>query len=90
MPLRIRHCIECPECRTRYVIGLSPYGNGAYLLAQCEGTCERYTLLCSCGEPFSISRLSASVVARYVVPPVAYKRGYGSPEEVVALARSDG
>jgi ketosteroid isomerase-like protein len=33
MSLRIRHCIECPKCLTRYVIGSSPYRNGAHLIS---------------------------------------------------------
>jgi len=31
MTRRIRHCIECPKCRTRYLVGYSPYRNGSYL-----------------------------------------------------------
>ena len=79
MPARIRHCVECLECRTRYVIGFSPYENGTYLLCRRERNSELYILLCSCGEPFSISRLAETVLARYVVPIGAYQRGYGSP-----------
>jgi hypothetical protein len=86
MPARIRQCVECSECRTRYVIGFSPYENGTYLLCRREGNSELYVLLCSCGEPFSISRLAETVLARYVVPIGAYQRGYGSPQEIVPLA----
>jgi len=33
MPSRIRHCVECSKCRIRYVIGLSPYDKGSYIVS---------------------------------------------------------
>ena len=48
MSYRIRHCISCPHCRTRYLIGFSPYANGSYLLSTSVGSLEEYTLYCSC------------------------------------------
>ncbi len=67
------------------MIGFSPYDNGACLLRRREGNFELYTLLCSCGEPFSITRLPEKVLIRCVVLTRAYQRGYGSPEEIVPL-----
>lgn len=85
MSHRIRHCVECPECRTRYVIGFSPYDNGTCLLIRREGNSERYTLLCSCGEPFSITRLHEKALIRCVVLTCAYQRRYGSSDEIAPL-----
>lgn len=85
MPRRIRHCLECQQCRTRYLVGFSPYDNGAVLLQQWDGSCERYTLLCSCGEPFTISRSTENKLKKCRVAIHAYHRGYGSPEEIVWL-----
>ncbi len=85
MSHRIRHCVECPECHTRYMIGFSTYQNGTLPLRRREENSERYTLLCSCGEPFSITRFSEKMLIRYVVLTPAYRRGYGSPGEIVPL-----
>ena len=43
---RIRHCVECPNCRTRYLIAFTPYSNGAYLIPTAEDSKEEYTLYC--------------------------------------------
>src|ERR1700722_13475459 len=32
MSFRIRHCVKCPKCHTWYLVGFSPYRNGAYLV----------------------------------------------------------
>jgi len=32
MGYRIRHCVECPKCLTRYLVACSPYRNGSYLV----------------------------------------------------------
>lgn len=29
---RVRYCVECPKCRTRYLPSSSPYRNGSYLI----------------------------------------------------------
>jgi hypothetical protein len=42
---RIRHCVECPKCGTRYLLGHSQYGNGSYLAVQHLGRSEEYTML---------------------------------------------
>src|SRR5579871_4476167 len=44
---RIRHCLECPRCRLRYLISLAPYENGSYVVSAVNGSAEEYLLFCS-------------------------------------------
>jgi len=85
MAARIRHCIECPKCCTRYLIGFSPYPNGSYLAPVADGMWEGWTLYCSCGSPHSSSRWSGKELKPYWVSNTAHVRGYGPPEEIVAM-----
>lgn len=85
MSCRIRHCISCPHCRTRYIIGFSPYGNGSYLLSNPFGSLEEYLLYCSCGGVPVPSRWRDSEIKACEVSGPVYRRGYGSPEEVTLL-----
>jgi len=87
MTTRIRHCVECPRCLTRYLIGFSPYPNGSYLVPQVEGFSEEWTLYCACRKPPSSSRWSWSDLKMYAVSSQAHDRGYGRPEEIVPLDR---
>lgn len=80
MTRRIRHCVECPKCRTRYLLGASPYANGAYLVLA-PGDSETHTLYCPCGKSTFNSRWNDS--KKYVVSGTAYDRGYGSPDEIL-------
>jgi hypothetical protein len=80
MALRIRHCVECPKCSTRYLVGFSPYPNGSCLRIFATRFDEEWTLSCSCGAP---SKWIWNELKLYVVSPQAHDRGYGSPEEVV-------
>src|SRR5262249_24784083 len=75
MATRIRHCVECPRCLTRYLIGFSPYPNGSYLVPVVEGTWEEWILYCSCGRPPSSSRWSWSDLKMYAVSGPAHDRG---------------
>jgi hypothetical protein len=81
MPRRIRHCVECPNCGTRYLIGSSPYNNGAYIVSSLSGQAEEHTLYCSCGRPGITCRWSE--VASYAISSGAYDRGYGRADEIV-------
>jgi hypothetical protein len=85
MSLRIRHCVECPKCLTRYVIGSSPYRNGAYLVSRLAVGSEEHTLYCSCG----VRSLSIrwSDLKAYAVSNRAHDRGYGKPDEIVLVTR---
>ena len=85
MSWRIRHCVECPRCLTRYVIGFSPYGNQSYLVPNVGGASEEFTLYCSCGGPSVTSRWTWGDVKTCAVSKVAYRRGYGTPEEVSTM-----
>jgi hypothetical protein len=87
MTTRIRYCVECPRCLTRYLIGFSPYPNGSYLVPLVQGFSEEWTLYCSCGQPPSSSRWSWSELKIYAVSTQAHDRGYGRPEEIVPLDR---
>lgn len=88
MSWRLRHCVECPECSTRYLIGFSPYCNGSSLVTLVCDAMEKYKLICSCCRPPVCSRCEWSEVKRYGVSNRAYARGYGSPAEVSLLRES--
>lgn len=81
--LRIRHCLECPSCKIRYLISLSPFKNGSYVVTVAYGSREEYILHCSCG---SIgSRWTPAEVRTCHVSRAAYERGYGAKEEIVSV-----
>jgi hypothetical protein len=83
MPVRIRHCVECPKCGTRYLIAFSPYSNGSCLVPTVPGSSDEYTLYCSCGTPPACSRWKWSEVRTYTVSKTAHDRRFGTPEEIV-------
>ena len=85
MASRVRHCVECPKCFTRYLPGFSPYRNGSYLLPMVEGFADEWTLYCACGRPPISSRWSWSDLKLYAVSNQAHDRGYGPPEEIVSV-----
>ncbi len=80
--LRIRHCVVCPKCLTRYVASCSPYENGSYLLATIEGSWDEYTLYCRCK---AASRWKSSEFRNCEVSPTAFERGYGTAEEITVI-----
>jgi hypothetical protein len=82
---RVRHCVECPECRTRYLVGFSPYRNGSYLLPVLPEISVEWILYCACAKLPVRSRWHGEELNRYAVSRQAYHRGYGSSEEVVLL-----
>jgi hypothetical protein len=84
---RIRHCIECPECRTRYLPGFNPYPNGSYLVPLARSSGDTWTLHCACRTPSTSSRWSCEELKLYAVSSEAYVRGYGSPKEIVEAKR---
>ena len=83
MTRRIRHCVECPKCHTRYVMGFSPYPNGSYLTASQQGLTEEWVLYCSCATPTVSSRWRHDELKFYALSNPAYRRGYGSVGEIV-------
>jgi hypothetical protein len=85
MGFRFRHCVECPECSTRYLVGFSPYGNGSYLVSLRAESAEEYKLVCSCCRPPVYSRWSRSELKMYAVSNQAYASGYGSAQEIWVL-----
>jgi hypothetical protein len=85
MAPRLRHCVECPKCRTRYLVSCSPYRNGSLLMPLARGFANEWTLYCSCGSPHVPSRWNSNELRRYAVQTEAFERGYGPPEEVVPL-----
>src|ERR1700733_10558452 len=82
---RFRHCVECPQCSTRYLIGFSPYQNGSYLASFVTESAEEYQLFCSCRRPRICSRWGWNDLKTYSVSNGAYVRGYGRPDEVWLL-----
>lgn len=83
MSNRIRHCVLCAHCHTRYLIGFSPYANGSYLASTPVGCFEEYALYCSCTQSTVPSRWLGSEILTCEVSNSAYRRGYGSREEVI-------
>jgi hypothetical protein len=81
---RLRHCVECPSCHTRYIIGFSPYGNGSYLVANSEDA-ELHMLFCSCSTERGSHPFKMSALKMYFVTHEAHERGYGSPDEIVLV-----
>ena len=87
MPWRIRHCVECPKCSTRYLVGFSPYQNGSYLVPVSLGTSQEWTLYCSCGTPPSPSRWRSDELDAYQVSTRAHVQGFGPPEEIIRIGQ---
>jgi actin-related protein len=81
----VRHCVECPKCLTRYLIGFSPYYNGSYLVRNAADSRAGYALYCSCRTPFVSSLWKEDEVKSYEVSKAAHDRGYGTPEEIVQI-----
>ena len=88
MASRIRHCIECPKCHTRYLVGFSPYPNGSYLVTVAFGAWEEWTLYCSCSWPHSASRWRGPELRAYEVSSTAHIQGYGSSDEIIAIRQN--
>jgi hypothetical protein len=88
MSRRTRYCVECPKCRTRYVVAVNRYPNGSCLIIHRQGCNEEYDLYCSCASPATISRWSWRELRAYWVPGEAYVRGYGSPREIVLRSQA--
>ena len=82
---RIRHCVECPKCWTRYLLARSPYFNGSYLIPTVTGSLEEYTLYCSCATTPVRSHWKSDEMKTYKVSKAAYDRGFGTPDEVFAM-----
>jgi len=82
---RVRHCVECPKCSTRYLLAFSPYGNGSYLVPTAYGSSNEYTLYCSCCAPQAVSRWKWDETKACEVTKAAYERGYGTSEEILAV-----
>ena len=85
MGFRVRHCVECPRCRTRYLVGFSPYENGSYLVPLSAGCWDEWVLHCSCGTPGFASRWNWNELKMYVVPGEAHRRGYGPAQEILCI-----
>ena len=78
MSLRIRHCVECPECHTFYVIAASPYRNGSYLVRTLAGSGEQYDLYCRC-QGADVPRRSRWREAQPCeISKAAHAQGYGA------------
>jgi hypothetical protein len=83
---RIRHCVECPNCRTRYLLSFRRFGNGSYLVSMLIGSVEEYALYCSCIGA-GVVRWKSRETKAYQVSKQAYDRGYGSPDEISLMNR---
>ncbi len=84
---RIRHCVECPKCWTRYLLARSPYFNGSYLIPTVTRSLEEYTLYCFCATTPVRSHWRSDEMKTYKVSKAAYDRGFGTPAEVFAMRR---
>ena len=84
---RIPYCVECPRCHLRYLITLGPYRNGSYLMGNVLGASDEYLLYCSCRRPPKCSRWNSTELLRCGVSIDAYKKGYGTAEEIVPIRK---
>lgn len=84
---RIRHCAECPNCHTRYLLSCSPYRNGSRLVPAVQGSWDDYILYCSCTPGNAASRIRADELKRCDVSREAYRRGYGTAKEIGLVDR---
>ena len=87
--LRIRHCVECPKCFTRYLISLSPYRNGAYVLATSRGCGDEYILFCSCKKGGAATPWKWSEVMTCRVTKEAFERGFRPAAEIMRVRGED-
>src|SRR5579863_1613450 len=87
MSNRIRHCVECPKCRTHYLIAFSPYSNGSFLLRTVAGSSEEYTLHCFCEGALFPSVWKWCEAKPCEVSKGAHSRGYGMLDEVWPVTR---
>src|SRR5215469_4489553 len=85
MSRRIRHCVECPECNTCYVISSSPYRNGAYIVPTEASSSEEYTLYCFCSGGRFPSAWKWRETKACVVSKAAHDRGYGTRNEICPI-----
>ncbi len=86
---RVRHCVECPKCHTRYLPSSSPYCNGSYLIPLTAYGASGWILYCSCRMPPAFSQLSSMDLKPYEICRQAYRRGYGSADEVWDVTPSE-
>lgn len=82
---RIRHCVECPSCHILYLVSLSPYRNGSYLMPTMRGSLREYALYCSCRRGSAARVWRWSEVKACEISKAAYDRGYGTRDEVVSI-----
>jgi hypothetical protein len=80
---RVRNCVECSKCGTRYVVSCTPYGNGSYLLPTIVGRWDEYILYCHCKA--APSRWKSGEFKSCEVSAQAFERGYGSAEEITVI-----
>ena len=88
MPSRVRHCVECPKCLTRYLVGFSPYTNGSYLRPLSQGLWEEWILYCTCRLPHASSRWNWKELKLCEVSYQAHQSGYGAPDEIVVISQA--
>jgi hypothetical protein len=86
---RVRHCVECPRCHTRYLIASSPYSNGSYLVRM-PAESEEYTLYCFCDGAYKANVCRWPEVKACRISKPTYDRGYGSPDEVHPIPHPSG
>ena len=85
MSLRVRQCVECPKCRTCYLIAFSPFENGSYLVRTSTASQEEYALYCFCEGARVRSRWCEAKPCE--VSRAAYIRGYGTLDEIWPIRR---
>jgi len=87
MSFRIRHCVECPQCHTWYLVGFSPYRNRAYLVRTGTRSFDEYTLYCFCQGADSPNVCRWAEAKACEVSKSAHQRGYGALDEIWLLER---
>jgi hypothetical protein len=69
------------------VASFSPYRNGSYLIPLTAHGASGWILYCSCRMPPASSQWGSTDLKPYEIRGQAYRRGYGSPEEVWDVTR---
>jgi hypothetical protein len=82
MSSRVRSCVECPKCHTRYLIGSSLHHNGSYIVAHPPAAADFLRLYCAC------SNFSSSYVFKFSELKMSPSRIGPTGGDMVRLKRS--
>ena len=90
MSSRIRSCVECPNCHTRYLIGFSSHSNGSYIVSHPQRAAVMHRLYSTCSNSPSPYAFKFSKLKMYDISDWADRHACGSPEEIVLVRAATG